>query len=214
LSGGRGAMLNVTGEFDHYRQKLGKNLRKLLNKCMRKVSLDSTVEFLDISDPNQNQEALEDFLRLEKSGWKGERGSAIGMSETLRAFYTSVTRNMISRGQLEYRFLKLNGESIAGQLTSIIGNRRTISKIAYDEKYAGFSPGNLLFEATLKSDFENPNIHYVDCLTDMEWHLKWNLEYRNYINIHLFPKRILPQILFSYPRKLIEKVKKYRQSKS
>ena len=90
------------------------------------------------------EEWIDEFLALERSGWKGAGGSALASGEATEALFRSAMRGAAERGRLERLTLRLDGRAIAS-LTSFVTPPGAFGyKTAYDEKYARFSPGVLL----------------------------------------------------------------------
>jgi len=104
--------------------------------------------------------ALDDFLRLEASGWKGRAGTAVSNDPGLRQFMTSAVGALAGQGQAAIHRLCIDGKAIAACITLRSGHSAWCWKIAYDEEYARFSPGaqllvrvtdDLLSDATIAS---------------------------------------------------------------
>ena len=66
-----------------------------------------------------------------------------------------------------------------------------VLKIAYDEVFARYSPGTLLFEKTLERAYADVDTEEVNCLTDMEWHKPWQMLSRDYFDCRYFPATIV-----------------------
>jgi CelD/BcsL family acetyltransferase involved in cellulose biosynthesis len=87
------------------------------------------------------------FLALEKLGWKGARGSALGAESERAAFAREALTRFAARGALIVHNLTLEGVPIASGVVLRTGTRGFFWKTAYDERYAAFSPG---VQATLE----------------------------------------------------------------
>lgn len=81
------------------------------------------------------------FLALEKLGWKGARGSALGAESERAAFAREALTRFAARGALIVHNLTLEGVPIASGVVLRTGTRGFFWKTAYDERYAAFSPG-------------------------------------------------------------------------
>jgi hypothetical protein len=73
----------------------------------------------------------------------------------------------------EINALYVGDDCVASQLCVRSGAEYVLFKIAYDERYAALSPGNLIFEWMLDRCCENPAIRCVNLLTDAAWHGPW-----------------------------------------
>ncbi len=117
--------------------------------------------------------ALADFMALESSGWKRERGTAIALDPALVRFYTRVARDASARGGLAMRALLLDGHAIAVHLGLVHRGVYHLQRTAYDERLAPFSPGQLLQREVL-AECEALGLVRFDFLgPDMEWKRDW-----------------------------------------
>jgi len=137
---------------------------------------------------------LQQFLDLEKAGWKGAAGTAIACSRHRADFYTDVTQRMGERGWLEWHFLELDGAPVAAHLAIRFGRSLVLTKIAYDEAYARLGPGNLLFRALAARAFADDGIDEVNCLTNMQWHQNWAMPTVGYHDMVITRNRPLPRL--------------------
>lgn len=97
-------------------------------------------------------EALEAFLTLEASGWKGEAGTAIACLPADAAYIRRMAELFAADGTLQIDTLLLDGQVLAMGLLVESGDRRHFLKIAYDEAQARHSPGRTLTMAMLQAD--------------------------------------------------------------
>lgn len=87
---------------------------------------------------------IDDFLTLERAGWKGEAGSALGSSDGTADYFRAAIKAGHQRGQLDALAYRLDGKPIAMLFHLISGKGGFSFKTAYDERYARFSPGVLI----------------------------------------------------------------------
>jgi CelD/BcsL family acetyltransferase involved in cellulose biosynthesis len=98
----------------------------------------------DAPEPERTR-ALDDFLELEASGWKGRTGEPIARDPQFLDFY----RNLLRDRQLIFHRLELDGVLIAANI-GILGKDRFFSmRFAYHEEYGHVSPGHLMTLYTL-----------------------------------------------------------------
>jgi CelD/BcsL family acetyltransferase involved in cellulose biosynthesis len=109
---------------------------------------------------------LEDFLRLEASGWKGREGSAIACTDTEREFFLAAASALHARGQLMLLGLFLDGRPLALKCNFLSGDGGFAFKIAFDEAYRPFSPGFLLEVENIRRLHQRTDIRWMDsCAT-------------------------------------------------
>jgi len=139
-----------------------KKKRKEYSRLWNRLSETGTLAF-DMPDPDLDMtQWLGDFLQLERSGWKGKRGTALAARENERAFFESMCRSAQSSGKFHAAQILFDGKPIA-MLTSFISGRGAYSfKIAFNEDYAKFSPGALLMMKVIDAFHDDPRVDWVD----------------------------------------------------
>jgi CelD/BcsL family acetyltransferase involved in cellulose biosynthesis len=111
-------------------------------------------EFAIARTPERVEAALEAFLALEQSGWKGQAGSALACAAGTRNFFVDVARAAAGKGRLEVATLSAGGRVLA-MATQLLSESRVYGfKAAYDEEHARYAPGLLLLDRLTR--------HYVD----------------------------------------------------
>jgi Acetyltransferase (GNAT) domain len=105
---------------------------------------------------------IETFLRLEASGWKGRRGSALNCSEEGRSFFTKAALQAAQRGKAMMLALELNGEPIAMKCNFLAQSGGYTFKMAYDERYARYSPGMLLELENIREFHRRESLRWMD----------------------------------------------------
>lgn len=87
---------------------------------------------------------VEPFLALEAGGWKGEGGTALASDPRDAAYFRAVCGAAHARGRLHMLGLFLDGAAVALQCNLLAPGGDFALKVAYDERFARFSPGALL----------------------------------------------------------------------
>lgn len=87
---------------------------------------------------------IEEFLALERRGWKGSNGSALDCAKETRELFRNALFGAAKEGKLELLALRLDGRAIAMLVNFITPPGAFSFKTAFDEDYARFSPGVLL----------------------------------------------------------------------
>ncbi|HET7755065.1 MAG TPA: GNAT family N-acetyltransferase [Anaeromyxobacteraceae bacterium] len=130
--------------------------------------------------------ALERFLLLEASGWKGKRGTAIALDPRLASFYTRIARAAADGGWLAMRELTVGGKPIAMHLGLRYRGVYSLPKPAYDEAHAACSPGQLLFREVL-AESAAAGCSEVDFLgPDMPWKRDWEPRFRQHAWLYVY----------------------------
>ena len=85
--------------------------------------------------------AVEVFLALEASGWKGERGTALRQNEGDAGFIRSATRGLAETGQCEIVTMHAGDTPVAAAVVLRHQDRAFYFKLGIDERFSKFSPG-------------------------------------------------------------------------
>lgn len=107
-------------------------------------------------------ENIDDFLRLESSGWKGRRGTGLAGEKSREAFARAMIAAFVKSGALEFHRLDLDGRAIAMGILIRAHDRAFFWKIAYDESLSAFSPGVLLTLDLSRRLERTPGLALVD----------------------------------------------------
>ncbi|MGB3738504.1 MAG: GNAT family N-acetyltransferase [Pontixanthobacter sp.] len=145
----------------YWNAALGGKKRKELRRQHRRLTQLGTVEFQRRRDDADLREWTDEFLALEKRGWKGREGSALGCdTNTFRLFHEAL-RGAATAGRLERLTLTLDAKPIAMLVNFLTAPGAYSYKTAFDEDYAAFSPGVLLQRENLDI-LGDPAIEWVD----------------------------------------------------
>ncbi len=113
------------------------------------------------STPAEIPRATEDFLALEASGWKAQRGALLG-HPSLATFVRSATRLLAREGKIRIHSLELAGKPIAMGVVIESGSRSYFWKIAYDESLRAQAPGVQLVYAITETQTEREDVALTD----------------------------------------------------
>jgi len=131
----------------------GKRLAEL-RRQRRKLEREVGPVSVDVRQGRDGFEwALAETLRLEASGWKGERGTAIVSRPDTRDFYTEVARRFADRGTLRLAFLRAGETAIAAELGIEEHGVFFDLKGGFDADYRSYAPGLLLAQSLIASCF-------------------------------------------------------------
>ena len=193
-------LLRPQGTFELYRQGLSSKLRKDMKQARQRLMQAGPYESVFLSGTDATVEALEPFVTLEASGWKGREGTAILTRPGQLAYYTSLCENFAQRGWLEWHFLRSNGRNIASRLAIRCGANLVLAKVGYDENYARCSPAWILFEDTVRRAFEDGHTQQLDLLSNYDYMHVWDLQVLPYYRAWVYPKRPLSLLLSHWRR--------------
>jgi CelD/BcsL family acetyltransferase involved in cellulose biosynthesis len=129
---------------------------------------------------------LEEGLRLEGSGWKEAKRTAILSQPATASFYRKLAAWAEENGWLRVNFLCLDARPIAFQLALEQGGAHYFLKGGYDPDYHAHSPGKLLLHALLGRARER-GLARFELLGDVEpWKLEWADTVRVRLSVRTF----------------------------
>ncbi len=123
------------------RDGLGAKKLKELRRQRHRLAEHGAVRFEVARTPNAVAAALEIFLALEASGWKGARGTALVQNEGDAGFIRRATVALAASGQCEIITLRAGEAPVAAGIVLRHQDRAFYFKIGVDERFSKFSPG-------------------------------------------------------------------------
>lgn len=128
----------------YFDTSLSAKKRKELRRQLNRLSDEGEVRFERRDDADGLDRWAEDFLVLERNGWKGGEGSALACDPAKAQFFRDALAGAAANARLERLSIMLDGAPIAMLANFITPPGAYSFKTAYDERYARFSPGVLL----------------------------------------------------------------------
>jgi CelD/BcsL family acetyltransferase involved in cellulose biosynthesis len=136
------ACLDATRNADELlREALGAKKLKELRRQRHRLAEHGAVQFEVARKPADVAAAIETFLALEASGWKGKRGTALGQHDGDAAFVRRATAALAETGQCEIVSLRAGETPVAAAIVLRHQDRAFYFKLGVDERFAKFSPG-------------------------------------------------------------------------
>jgi CelD/BcsL family acetyltransferase involved in cellulose biosynthesis len=136
------ACLDATREGEALLQKgLGPKKLKELRRQRHRLAEHGTVSFDVARTLESIAPALETFLQLEASGWKGKRGTALAQDAGDAAFIRRAVATLAETGQCEIVTLRAGATPIAAGIVLRHQDRAFFFKLGIDERFAKYSPG-------------------------------------------------------------------------
>ena len=157
------ACLDASGDADDVlRDALGAKKLKELRRQRNRLAEHGAVDFDVARTPAEMAAAVETFLALEASGWKGKRGTALGQDEGDAAFIRRATSALAEVGQCEIVTLRAGEAAVAAAIVLRHQDRAFYFKLGVDERFAKFSPGVQLTLDLTRHLCADPAIAMVD----------------------------------------------------
>lgn len=142
LSSHARASLDATQQADQLlREALGGKKLKELRRQRQRLAEHGRVSVDVAHTPDQVKAALETFLRLEASGWKGKRGTALIQHDGDAAFIRGAVPALAEARQGEIISLRAGETPVAAGIVLRHQDRAFFFKLGIDERFAKYSPG-------------------------------------------------------------------------
>lgn len=140
--------------------------RKELRRQKSRLNDEGVVTVIRCDSDSGLESWTDEFLALERRGWKGANGSALACADDTRNLFIEVLKGAAFAGKLERLELRLDGKPIAMLVNFLCAPGSFSFKTAFDEAFARFSPGVLLQVENLAL-LDRPDIAWCDsCATE------------------------------------------------
>jgi hypothetical protein len=126
---------------DVLRDALSAKKLKELRRQRNRLAEHGDVRFTIARSTDEVARAVEVFLALEASGWKGERGTALRQNQGDLGFIRNATRGLAQTGQCEIVTMHAGGTPVAAAVVLRHLDRAFYFKLGIDEAFSKFSPG-------------------------------------------------------------------------
>ena len=142
--------------WDQYLQTRTKKMRSNIKRMEKKFAdAQGRIEFVTAEGPSLDT-AIAAYEQVYNSSWK--------QPEPFPEFVPGLIRLACAAGWLRLGVAYMGEIPVAAQLWLVCHGKAFIYKVAYDEKFAGFSPGTVLTAYLLRYVLENESISEVDYL--------------------------------------------------
>ncbi|WP_029354620.1 GNAT family N-acetyltransferase [Bosea sp. 117] len=149
--------------FEH---SLSRNRRKRLAQQRRRLEQHGgALQACVATGPEDISAALQGFLDIEATGWKGRRGTAVEQDSRIAAFFRESVAALAISGQARIVRLEQSAGPVAAAILLASGSRVWFYKTAFDGRLAAFSPGALLDMEVTRVILDDPSITLADSLT-------------------------------------------------
>jgi len=194
---------------ENYFKGLSKNRRKLLSKNLRHLQEIGKVEF--VVTQGFSKELIEKYFALEAQSWKARNGTDVNSDAKIAKLHEDFARECAAKNVLFIHELKLDGKTIAMYLSIGFDEKRTIGwKMSFDENYAKFSPGNVLFKEVL-SECMRRNSTELDMLSPSNYNKKlFASGEREHAAFYIFQRGIYGTILNFWKFGIVQKLRKLK----
>lgn len=147
---------------DYLAKTIRKKKRKEMTRLRRRLEETGAVVMQTLDDARDIGRWRDDFLALERAGWKGREGSALAASQASAGFFGETLDRAFAAKALRFYRLEVGGRAIAMIVNFLAGEEGYSFKIAHDPDFARFSPGVMLEIEMLKALENEKGLRFVD----------------------------------------------------
>jgi CelD/BcsL family acetyltransferase involved in cellulose biosynthesis len=136
------ASLDANLDYDqHMRTGIAGKRRRELSRMRRRLSQLGKVTHEHHDSGPALDNAIAAFLKIEASGWKGRRGTALACSEDMKQFALEAFTGLQTPSVCRADMLRLDDQPVAVGITVFAGRTGFTVKCAYDESYRSYAVG-------------------------------------------------------------------------
>jgi CelD/BcsL family acetyltransferase involved in cellulose biosynthesis len=178
--------LIVDGDWEAFESRLAGRLLRDLRRRRRRLEDEGVLNFEVADGTTGLEDLLEEGFRVETSGWKAARQTAIVSRPETRRFYTRVARWASARGSLRLAFLRLDGRALAFQFGLEESGAYYFLKGGYDSEFHRYAPGKLLVHDVLERAFSSGLERFEFLGQPESWKLEWTSQLRVLLVVDAF----------------------------
>lgn len=189
--------IHINSDWEEYYRSLSSRTRNNLRRARGRAEATGKVSIaIFCPEPHEIERHLTDAFRIEASGWKGRRGSALTSNTRLGDFIRSYAGRASKERLLRLCFLSVGEEAVAMQIGVEFADRFWLLKIGYDESWSRCSPGMLLTMEIVRYAFSKGLRSYEFLGVDAPWKREWIGERREFASVGIYP--FTPNGFFSF----------------
>lgn len=158
----RAALVKREGDGEGVSRALSSKRRREIGRQRRMLEAKGSVTFDIARTPVAVRFAMEEFLVLEASGWKGRERSALIMDRYRAAFARESVNKLADKDRARIFTLRLDGLPVASLVCFVLGGEAFAWKMAYDEDHAAASPGLQMMIMASDALLADPEVRRAD----------------------------------------------------
>lgn len=182
----RSPYVRLGGDLDALERSLSRKFVADLRRRRRRLADEGAVSVEIAEGGSRLEELLAEAFRIEPSGWKEARRTAIASRVETRRFYTDLAHWAAPAGVLRLAFLRLDGRPIAFEYALDDTRSYWFLKGGVDPEFRRFAPGKLLAHAMIRYSLERGLETFEFLGADEPWKQDWRPEHREIGFRHAF----------------------------
>ncbi|MGE5608962.1 MAG: GNAT family N-acetyltransferase [Bacillota bacterium] len=174
-------VVKLTGSWEQYYSSLSGNLRSQVKRGEAKLLRHGTLTLEEYCGGPDLDARLDEFFRIESSGWKGRAGTAILNDPLARQFYTRLAHETAPCGWLRLYLLRVGDRCIAADYCLACQGTVYMLKVGYDEDWSYCSPGQVMRKRVLQHLFSSGRDEIYDMLSGGGEHRAYKIRWANHL---------------------------------
>jgi CelD/BcsL family acetyltransferase involved in cellulose biosynthesis len=199
----RGASLEKA--LEHTSSKFRYSVRR------RRRKLEEAGELRLIRTAEAAPSELERFYRLERSGWKGKKGTAIACDAQTRGFYDQIAQAAAQFGYLSIYRLQCGEHTVAMQFGLTHSESFFLLKPAYDENFSWGAPGHVITQEVLRDLLARGVKEFDFLMPQMEWKQEWATTARPHATCYIFARSLVGRALRTFKFRLLSAARQWKR---
>jgi CelD/BcsL family acetyltransferase involved in cellulose biosynthesis len=171
--------LPLEGDWKRYLDRRSVNFRRTLRKSDTLLARIGSMEFAMAGNGDEIGKALEWFFRIDSRSWKSDGGEAIMRNPLLESYYRDLVREFAEIGGCGIFTLTLDRKPVASVLCLRRDRVLYTLKSSFDEEYAKYSPGTVLFHHLIRYAYQE-GYRGIDFVSRIEFSERWTEETRRF----------------------------------
>ena len=182
------AFLDIRAPWDEFLAGMTSDNRNHLRRKRKELDKHGKIA-VEIITPDADNvvSCLDEIVRVEAAGWKGDAGTAMSFDHRLKHFFSAYSNEMARRGCLRFCTLSVDGKPVAVQLAVQHSNRFWLLKVGYDAAWRAYSPGVLLTHETIRHAFQQRLDGYEFLGHDEPWIHRWTRQTHAKVTVRSYP---------------------------
>jgi CelD/BcsL family acetyltransferase involved in cellulose biosynthesis len=191
--------LKIDKSWADYRKSLEKDKHRMARRMRRIEREVGTINLRTSSTEDQFRSDLQELIKLHCKRWNQTDTQSQFIDSRYCRFYLEAGLQLFPKGQLNLFVLEA-GETTLAQALCFTMDRCSVGQlIAYDPDYYKFSPVLVLLELYVEESLSN-GMDTIDFGTYYPWKELWANHLKERVNLEIYPKRILPSIIYFLTR--------------
>lgn len=204
--------LLLNNSWEELYNSLKGHFRRNLNRRVRNAEKQfTTVTHSVFNDKNMPLDSwLHDGFELENSGWKGENKSSILSKKEHTAFYLEMAQKYGEEGHFYSSKIYFGDKLVAFNYSFILKDVFYLLKVAYNQEYSKYSPGQIMIYYLLQDLFKR-GIKEFDFLGPlMSWKQDWTEKVRCQNTLYIYRNTLKGWYTYGVNSHLLPFLRKYK----